>query len=69
MASEERLIDIEARIAHQEQSILQLGDEVFQQQKQLGQMQATCEYLLERIKALSEGGPEGDADDAPPPHY
>ena len=69
MANEELFIDLEARIAHQDQSIQQLGDEVFRQQKQLRQLAATCQDLLEQFKALSESTFRADTGDEPPPHY
>jgi SlyX protein len=69
MATEERLIDLEARIAHQDHSLNELSDEVFRQRKQLGHLEATCKYLLERFRTLNEPTTDGDPGAEQPPHY
>jgi hypothetical protein len=40
MSTETRLIDLEARIAHQDQAISDLSKEVYLQQKQIEQIEA-----------------------------
>jgi SlyX protein len=69
MATEEHLIELEARIAHQDQSINDLSEEIYQQSKQLQQLEATCRLLLEKFQALSESGENPEHDTEPPPHY
>ena len=69
MATEERLINLEAKIAHQDQALLELSEEVYQQQKRLAELETTCEYLLGRVRAQpAAAGPE-DSGDEQPPHY
>lgn len=69
MATEERFINLEARISHQDQSINELSDEVYRQKRQLEQLEATCHSLLDRVRTLTE--PEGNEDHGTeqPPHY
>ena len=69
MATEERLIDLEAKIAHQDQSLNELSDEIFRQRKQLDQLEATCRYLLDKVRALTEPGADSDPGTEQPPHY
>jgi SlyX protein len=69
MSGEERLIDLEAKLAHQDQSIHELSEEIYQQQKRLDQLGATCEYLLEQFRLLSASAGAEDHGDEPPPHY
>ena len=69
MPSEKRLIDLEAKIAHQDQSIHELSEEIYQQHKRLERLGATCEYLLEKIRFLPDPSGAQERDDEPPPHY
>lgn len=69
MPTEERLTNLEAKIAHQEQSILELSEEIYRQQKQLARLEQTCQTLLDQARAISES--RGPANPGPeqPPHY
>ena len=69
MASEERFIDLEARIAHQDRAITELSDEIYRQRKQLDQLEATCQRLLERIRTLTEPTENENQGTEQPPHY
>ena len=69
MATEERFINLESRIAHQDQSIHELSDELYRQRKQLEQLEATCQRLLERIRTLTEPTGNEDHGTEQPPHY
>lgn len=69
MATEERFINLESRITHQDQSIHELSDEIYRQRKQLEQLEATCERLLERIRTLIEPTGNEDHGSEQPPHY
>lgn len=69
MATEERFINLESRIAHQDQSIHELSDEIYKQRKQLEQLEATCQRLLERIRTLTDPAGNEDHGSEQPPHY
>ena len=66
---EERLISIETKISFQEDLIEELNKLVYQQQKKLTQLEATCISLARQIQSLSEAGNEGKPASERPPHY
>ena len=67
--SEERLIELESRIAHQDQVLHELNEVVTDQQAQLTQLKEMYRSLVDRVRALGEGMPAGDPGDERPPHY
>jgi SlyX protein len=69
MEEENRLIDVETRVAHQDQAILELSEEVYRQQQQLERLEARWRSLVERVESLPGGSAPGDAADEVPPHY
>ena len=66
--TEDRLINIEIKIAYQEDTIQELNDVVCEQQKQLDKLEETCNFLLKRVKILSESTGENIPNEKPP-HY
>lgn len=68
--SEERFIDLETRLAHQERLIDELNDVLTDQQSRLTRLEAVSESLKDRLRAIGEGGAgTGAPDDERPPHY
>ncbi len=67
---EKRILELETKAAYQEDTVQTLNDIVYQQQKQIDDLQQTCKHLLDRISALSanHGGVEAPVDEKPP-HY
>lgn len=67
-SSEERLIELETKMTHQDYLIEQLSKSLYQQQTQLDQLEATLKALAKR---LHHGGNDGDFGPASekPPHY
>ncbi len=66
--NEERLMDIETKIAFQENTIQELNDVVCKQQEEIAQLQNTCRLLFNQLKTVS--GETGNAPkDEKPPHY
>ncbi|MCG5514592.1 MULTISPECIES: SlyX family protein [Ectothiorhodospira] len=66
----DRVIDLEIRLAHQDAQLQDLNDVVTRQQQDLLQMQRQMEDLrlrLAEVLANQPGGPEGP--EPPPPHY
>ena len=67
--SEERFIDLESRLAHQDQMLSELNDLVTEQQARLMQLEELCRRLADRVRSLGEGMPTADPADERPPHY
>ncbi len=66
--NEDRLVEIESRIAFQEHTIKELNDVVCTQQDKIDELNMTCKQLVEQIKKLC-GISYGDLIDDKPPHY
>ena len=64
---EDRLIDIETKLAHQEQLLSELNDALTNQQAQISQLESLCQSLIDRLKSLVDGADQ--ATDERPPHY
>ena len=69
LVDDEKLIDIETKIAHQEHLLSELNDALTNQKAQIAELEQLCRSLVERFRALSEGGGGNEDDDKPPPHY
>lgn len=69
--SEQRMIELESRIAFQEHSISELQELVATQQKQLYDMEEALKVMARRISQISTGSSSESAtgDDEKPPHY
>ena len=67
--SEDRFVDIETRLAHQDQLMNELNDVVTSQQAKIMQLDALCQALIERVRTVTDGAPSADAGDERPPHY
>lgn len=66
---EDRFIDLESRLAHQDKLLSDLNDVVTDQQQKIMQLENLCKSLLERLHAAVEGMPSSDSGDERPPHY
>ena len=67
--SEDRFIDLESRLAHQDQLLNELNDVVTEQQAKIMQLEELCKVLIQRVRSVDEGMSEGDPGDERPPHY
>ncbi len=67
--SEERLIDIESKLAHQDQLMLELNDVVTEQQAKIMQLEQLCSSLVERVRVMGESVSGAEPQDDRPPHY
>ena len=67
--SEERFVDLESRLAHQDQLLHELNDVVTKQQAKLMQLDELCQALIERVRSIGEGGSGETPQDERPPHY
>lgn len=66
---QDRLTDIEIKLAHAEQSLSELSDVMFQQQQQIDRLERLVATLNERLQANESGGGIGDPAQERPPHY
>lgn len=67
--TEDRFIEIETKITHQEFLIEQLNKELYEQQNKINQLETLLTTLAKRTQELSNPGLEiGPANDKPP-HY
>ena len=66
---EQRLTELETRMAFQDDTIQKLNDVVVAQQDQLDRMFEELKYLNEKIKAIGSGLVASEDQETPPPHY
>ena len=67
--TEERFIDLESRIAHQDQSLNELNEVVTEQQAKIMQLEELMRSLVDQVRAIGETLPAAGAVDERPPHY
>ncbi len=67
--SEERLVDIETKLAHQDQLLAELNDVITKQQASIMKLDELFGSLVDRVRSISDAMPgDGDQDERPP-HY
>lgn len=66
--SEERFIDIEIKIAHQEHLVESLNQRIYEQQQQIDKLEQMCAALVDHVRTQAQGG-NGQLPHEPPPHY
>lgn len=69
MELEQRINEVETRLAFQETMLQELNEALTSQQQQLSQMQAVLEKLRERIVELASNMQPDASIEPPPPHY
>ncbi len=69
MNLEERLIDLESRLATQDHLLDVLNRTVFRQQQQLDELERLCATLAKRLAELKGSVAEGGLPHEKPPHY
>ncbi len=67
--NERRLDELETKMAYQEDTIQQLNEALGCQQKQLDQLERTCQVLIDRLSDLADIAQPGNEVDERPPHY
>ena len=68
MELEQRITDLEARLAFQDDTIQTLSDVLFAQQRTVDLLQAQLGVLARRQEDM-QSRMGGEEDEAPPPHY
>jgi SlyX protein len=64
-----RLLDIETKLAYQEDLVASLNQIVSAQQRKLDELEAAYRKLVDRVVEQSEELAALRIEDAPPPHY
>jgi SlyX protein len=67
--TEQRMIDFEIKISHQENSIEALQSVAYEQQKTIDKMQIMINNLAKRLEGDSDGRIEVGPANEKPPHY
>ena len=66
---EDRLIDIETKMAHQEQLLTELNEVLTDQQAQISKLESLSQSLIDRLNSLVDNAGGGQLTDERPPHY
>ncbi|MES2321335.1 MAG: SlyX family protein [Pseudomonadota bacterium] len=67
MGHEDRFVDIEIKLAHQEDLVESLNQVVYQQSRRIDQLEAMVSQLAEHIRNNAQSG-QNPVNEAPP-HY
>ena len=67
--AEQQIVDLQARIAYQEDTLRELDSVVAAQSQRLARLEARLTRLAERLDSLPGPGDEASQDEPPPPHY
>ena len=67
--TEQRFVDLETKLAHQEHLLLELNDVITKQQENIMRLEKLCDSIIERVRSLGEALPTDTNVDEKPPHY
>lgn len=67
--SEQRLVEIESRLAYQDQQLHELNEVVTKQQEKIMRLEDLFASIVERMHSLAEAAPAASSRDDRPPHY
>jgi len=66
---QDRLTEIEIKIAHMEQSLGELSDVLYRQQSLLDRLELRFNELRQRVSVTADGQENSEPTDEKPPHY
>jgi SlyX protein len=69
MSTEDRLVELEIKIARQDDMVDTLNRMVYRQQKKIDELEALCSALARHIKDVRETATDQSPVDEKPPHY
>lgn len=69
MTHEDRMVDIEIKIARQEDLVDALNQMLYQQQKKIDELESLCTALARHIKDMRDASNERGPANEKPPHY
>jgi SlyX protein len=64
-----RIDELETRLALQDESILQMSDELYKQQQKIAELTLQVRHLTERVRTLAAQAPSPPPEEETPPHY
>jgi SlyX protein len=67
--SEDRLVEIETKLAHQEHLLDELNTVITKQQEIIRRLEERYEILVSRLRSISETLPADGEQQERPPHY
>ena len=67
--SDDRLMDIETKLAFQEHTIEELNSVVIEQQEEIERLKNAVEYLLDKMQQFADTQMERAPANEKPPHY
>lgn len=67
--TEDRLVEMETRLAYQDQLVEELNKLVYEQDKRIQRLEQTCKRLGKQFIDLCGDSPVAENDDHTPPHY
>lgn len=69
MITEDRLIEIEIKVARQEDMVEALNQMIYRQQKKMEELEELCSALARHIKDMRATAAEPGSANERPPHY
>jgi len=69
MTHEDRMVDIEIKLARQEDLVDALNQMLYQQQKKIDELESLCTALARHIKDMRDASNERGPANEKPPHY
>lgn len=66
---DDRLIELESRLAFQDHAVQELNDVIVRQQREIDALRRELEALRAQLKALAPALVGGRGEEPPPPHY
>ncbi len=69
LMSDDRLIEIESKLAYQEQTLIELNDALAKQQESIMTLEKLCASMAERVRSMGDAEVSAPPGDERPPHY
>lgn len=66
---QQHIIELETRIAFQEETIHQLSEELIRQCRDMDALRMEIEILKDRVRGLATTNIASQSEETPPPHY
>lgn len=69
MSFDDELIELQSRVAFQDQAISELSDVVYRQQGEIDRLLLKLEQMQQRVMAMQSSNIAKPEEERPPPHY
>ena len=67
--NDDRVVEIETRLAHQDQMLIELNDALAKQQESIMTLEQLCASMAERLRGMGESQSSAPSENERPPHY